>query len=98
MGEVYRARDTRLRRTVAHKVVSPAWSNSEEGRQRFEREARLVSQISYTNVCALFDVGRADDREFLVMEFVEGETLQARLERGPLPQHDVIGLGVIEDG
>ena len=58
MGEVYRARDTRLRRTVALKVVSPAWSNNEEGRQRFEREARLVSQISHPNVCALFDVGR----------------------------------------
>jgi eukaryotic-like serine/threonine-protein kinase len=93
MGEVYRARDTRLNRTVALKVVSPAWSNSEEGRQRFEREARVVSQISHPNVCTLFDVGRADDREFLVMEFVEGVTLQARLERGPLPQQDVIGLG-----
>jgi serine/threonine protein kinase len=68
MGEVYRARDTRLNRTVALKVVSPAWSNSEEGRQRFEREARVVSQISHPNVCTLFDVGRADDREFLVME------------------------------
>ena len=64
MGEVYRARDTRLNRTVALKVVSPAWSNTEEGRQRFEREARVVSQINHPNVCALFDVGRADDRDW----------------------------------
>ena len=93
MGEVYRARDTRLNRTVALKIVSPVWSNTEEGRHRFEREARVVSQINHPNVCALYDVGRSGDREFLVMEFVEGETLQARLERGPLPQHEVIRLG-----
>ena len=98
MGEVYRARDTRLNRTVALKIVSPAWSNTEEGRQRFEREARAVSQINHPNVCALYDVGRAGDREFLVMEFVEGETLQTRLERGPLPQYDIIRLGQLIAG
>jgi serine/threonine protein kinase len=94
MGEVYRARDTRLNRTVALKIVSPAWANTEEGRQRFEREARVVSQIDHPNICALYDVGRTGDHEFLVMEFVEGETLERRLERGPLAAHDVISLGV----
>ena len=93
MGEVYRARDTRLDRTVALKVVSPAWSDVEEGRRRFEREAKLVSQLSHPNVCALYDVGRAGDREYLVMEFVEGETLEARLARGPLTPAEIVRLG-----
>jgi serine/threonine protein kinase len=84
MGEVYRARDTRLNRTVALKVVSPAWSNTEEGRHRFEREARVISQINHPNVCALFDVGQAGDREFLVMEFVEGGDAPGAARTRPL--------------
>lgn len=93
MGEVYRARDTRLERTVALKVVRPELAVSDEGRGRFEREARAISQISHPNVCALFDVGREAGRQFLVMEFVEGDTLAARLLRGPLPLSDVLRLG-----
>ncbi len=93
MGEVYRARDTRLDRTVALKVVRTELAVTDEGRRRFEREARAISQISHPNVCALFDVGREAGREFLVMELVEGDTLAARLARGALPIADVLRLG-----
>ena len=93
MGEVYRARDTRLNRTVALKVVNAEWSNRDEGRRRFEREAQTISRVSHPNVCALYDVGREDDQAFLVMEFVEGETLAARIARGPMPIRDVVNFG-----
>src|SRR5260221_510726 len=73
MGEVYRARDTRLDRTVAVKVLSGRLSGDPQLRERFEREARVVSQLSHPHICALYDVGRSDDLEFLVMEFLDGE-------------------------
>jgi Tol biopolymer transport system component len=82
MGEVYRARDTRLDRTVAIKVLSEQRSDL---RQRFEREARAVSSLSHPHICALFDVGREHDLDYLVMEYLEGETVEARLRRGPIP-------------
>jgi serine/threonine protein kinase len=85
MGEVYKARDTRLERTVAVKVLSPLLADSPESRQRFEREARAISQLSHPHICALFDVGRDGDTEYLVMEYLEGETLADRLKKGPLP-------------
>ena len=85
MGEVYRARDTRLDRAVAVKVIAPGLSGSVEQRQRFEREARMISQLSHPNICALFDVGEQEGRAFLVMELLEGETLANRLAKGPLP-------------
>src|SRR5450631_4615243 len=85
MGEVYRARDTRLERTVAVKVLPPHLSASPESRQRFEREAKTISQLSHPHICALYDVGREGDTEYLVMELLEGETLLDRLARGPLP-------------
>ncbi|HEV8608544.1 MAG TPA: protein kinase, partial [Thermoanaerobaculia bacterium] len=84
MGEVYRARDTRLERTVAVKVLPSHLSTSPEVRQRFEREAKTISQLSHPHICALYDVGNQDGVEFLVMEYLEGETLSDRLVKGPL--------------
>jgi serine/threonine protein kinase len=75
MGEVYRARDTRLERTVAIKVLPQQLSSSPEVRQRFEREAKTISQLSHPHICALYDVGNQDGVEYLVMEYLEGETL-----------------------
>jgi tRNA A-37 threonylcarbamoyl transferase component Bud32 len=85
MGEVYRARDTRLDRTVAVKVLPQHLSSSPERRQRFEREARAVSSLSHPHICALYDVGRQDGIDYLVMEYIEGESLADRLSKGPLP-------------
>jgi Tol biopolymer transport system component/predicted Ser/Thr protein kinase len=85
MGEVYRARDTRLSRTVAIKVLPGALRQDPELRQRFEREARALSSLSHPNICTLFDVGEQDGTDFLVMEYLEGETLAQRLARGQLP-------------
>src|SRR5262249_49348947 len=85
MGEVYRARDTRLDRTVALKVLPPHLSNEPELRERFEREARTISSLNHPHICTLFDVGRQDETDFLVMEYLDGETLAARLKKGALP-------------
>lgn len=85
MGEVYRARDTRLGREVAVKVL-PARLSADSGfRQRFEREARVISSLNHPHICTLYDVGRHEDVDFLVMEYLQGETLATRLEKGPLP-------------
>ncbi|HKW96516.1 MAG TPA: protein kinase [Bryobacteraceae bacterium] len=84
MGEVYRARDTRLDRTVAIKVIPADWTASPERRLRFEREAKAVSSLNHPNICALYDVGQQNGTDFLVMEHLEGETLADRLARGPL--------------
>src|SRR5262245_47063339 len=78
MGEVYKGRDTRLERTVAIKVLPQRFSSSPEIRQRFEREAKTISQLSHPHICALYDVGREGETEYLVMEYLEGETLSAR--------------------
>ena len=94
MGEVYRARDTRLERTVAVKVLPRHLSSSAEIRQRFEREAKTISRLSHPHICALYDVGREGDVEYLVMEYLEGETLAERLARGPLPRETVLRSGV----
>src|SRR5512132_3517126 len=93
MGEVFRARDTRLDRTVAIKVLPAEYANDAQLKTRFEREARAISQISHPNICALHDVGNADGVEYLVLEFLEGETLADRIARGPLPIADVLRLG-----
>jgi eukaryotic-like serine/threonine-protein kinase len=94
MGEVYRARDTRLDRTVAVKILPAHLSRSEEVRQRFEREARTISSLSHPHICALYDVGNQDGTEYLVMEFLEGETLTDRLSRGLLPLESVLRYGI----
>jgi eukaryotic-like serine/threonine-protein kinase len=93
MGEVYRARDTRLDRTVAVKVLPPHLSSSVESRQRFEREAKTISQLSHPHICALYDVGRDGETEYLVMEYLEGETLADRLGKGALPLDQVLRYG-----
>src|SRR5262245_54002052 len=84
MGEIYRARDTRLDRTVAVKVLPSHLSASHEAHQRFEREARAVSSLNHPHICTLHDVGRHEGVDFLVMEYLEGETLASRLEKGRL--------------
>jgi len=93
MGEVYRAHDTRLNRTVAIKVL-PADLAADPGRRsRFRREARAISSLSHPHICALHDVGEADGVDFLVMEFLPGETLAHRLLRGPLPVDEAVRIG-----
>jgi Tol biopolymer transport system component len=94
MGEVYRARDARLERTVAIKVLPSHLSSSPEVRQRFEREAKTISALSHPHVCALYDVGNQDGVEYLVMEYLEGETLAARLAKGPLPLEQLLRYGI----
>jgi len=84
MGEVYKARDTRLERTVAIKVLSPGLAASPELKARFEREARVISALNHPHICHLYDIGKEDGIDFLVMEYLEGETLAERLEKGPL--------------
>ena len=94
MGEVYRARDTRLDRTVAIKVLPQHLAHTSEARQRFEREARAVSALNHPHICTLHDVGSQDGTDYLIMEYLEGETLSARLEKGPLPLDMVLRYGV----
>ena len=84
MGEVYRARDTRLDRTVAIKVLNSQLVASAELRARFEREAKIISQLQHPHICVLHDIGHQDGTDFLVMEYLEGETLADRLDKGPL--------------
>jgi eukaryotic-like serine/threonine-protein kinase len=90
MGEVYRARDTRLDRTVAIKILTQAVTDTPEIRQRFEREARAVSSLSHPHICVLYDVGNQDGIEYLVMEYLEGETLAARIAKGPLATAELL--------
>ena len=92
MGEVYRARDTRLARDVAIKVLPDHHAATSEVRARFEREARTVSSLNHPHICTLHDVGREGDTDYLVMELVEGESLAQRLARGPLPVAEVLKL------
>jgi Tol biopolymer transport system component len=93
MGEVYRARDTRLDRLVALKHLSAHAAASSEGRRRFEREARATSALNHPHICALHDVGEHEGVPFLVMELAEGDSLAARLERGPLPIGEAVQFG-----
>jgi serine/threonine protein kinase/Tfp pilus assembly protein PilF len=85
MGEVYQARDTRLNRNVAIKVLPPQFSSDPVRKLRFEREARTISSLNHPHICVLYDIGSQGGVDFLVMEFLEGETLAKRLEKGPLP-------------
>jgi Tol biopolymer transport system component/predicted Ser/Thr protein kinase len=93
MGEVYRAQDTRLGRRVAIKVLSSRLSQDAEFRERFAREARAISSLSHPNICALYDVGSQGGTDFIVMEYLEGETLAQRMKRGPLPIDQVLKYG-----
>jgi eukaryotic-like serine/threonine-protein kinase len=93
MGEVYRARDTRLERTVAIKILPAQFSSDPARKQRFEREAKTISALNHPNICVLHDIGSQDGVDYLVMECVEGETLAKRLEKGPLPLEHVLRYG-----
>jgi eukaryotic-like serine/threonine-protein kinase len=94
MGEVYRARDTRLGRDVAVKILPTHLSSDPELKQRFEREARAVSSLTHPNICCLYDIGSQDGIDFIVMEYLEGETLAVRLSTGPLPLPLCLKIGV----
>ena len=94
MGEVYRAKDSRLDRQVAVKVLSSHLSANEEVRQRFEREAKTISQFSHPHICSLYDVGREGETDYLVMELLEGESLADRLGKGPLPTEQILRFGI----
>jgi len=93
MGEVYRARDTRLDRTVAIKILPEHLSSDPGRRARFEREARVISGLSHPNICALFDIGDQDEIHYVVLEYLEGSTLADRLAKGPLPLSEVLRVG-----
>ena len=93
MGEVYRARDTRLDRTVAIKVLPAHLSSDPELKQRMEREAKAISALQHANICTLYDIGAQDGTHFLVMEYLEGQTLADRLEKGALPLDQVLKIG-----
>jgi tRNA A-37 threonylcarbamoyl transferase component Bud32 len=93
-SEVYKARDTRLGRTVAVKVLSPAYADDAAWRQRFERESRALAALSHPHICQVFDVGRQGDVDFLVMEYLDGETLAVRLASGPLPLDQALRHGI----
>jgi serine/threonine protein kinase len=94
MGEVYRARDTRLDRTVAIKVLPECFSQKADLRQRLEHEARTISKLSHPNICTLHDIGHQEGMDFLVLEFVEGSTLRQLLASGILPMRKVIPIAV----
>jgi serine/threonine protein kinase/Tol biopolymer transport system component len=94
MGEVYRARDTRLDRIVAIKVLASHLSSSPELKQRMEREARAISSLNHPHICHLYDIGSQDGTDFLVMEFLEGETLADRLRKGAMPLNEVYKIGI----
>jgi eukaryotic-like serine/threonine-protein kinase len=94
MGEVYRARDTRLDRIVAVKILPAHLSSDNEFKQRFEREARTVSSLNHPHICQLFDVGREGGTDYLVMEFLDGETLAERVRRGALPLNELLKIGI----
>jgi len=94
MGEVWRARDTRLDRSVAIKMLPQSLANNAQLKLRFEREAKTISQLQHPHICTLFDIGSDSGQNFLVMELIEGETLAARLARGPLPLEQVLRYGI----
>jgi eukaryotic-like serine/threonine-protein kinase len=88
MGEVYKGRDTRLDRSVAIKILKPG------ARERFEREARAISALNHANICGLYDIGTQGVSDFLVMEYMEGETLEQRLRKGPVPMEQAVAYGI----
>jgi eukaryotic-like serine/threonine-protein kinase len=94
MGEVYRAKDTRLNRIVAIKVLPSHLADSPELRERFEREARTIASLNHPHICTLYDVGHQDGTDYLVMEYLEGETLAQRLLKGPLPLDQALQFSI----
>src|SRR3984893_7265032 len=94
MGEVYRALDTRLDRTVAVKVLASHLSSSPELNPPMEREARAISSLNHPHICQLYDIGSQNGTDYLVMEFLEGETLAERLRKGAVPLNELLKVGI----
>ena len=94
MGEVYKATDTRLDRTVAIKVLPAHVADDPDLRQRFEREAKTISSLNHPHICTLYDIGNQDGIDFLVMEYLDGETLAQRLEKGALPLDQALTIAI----
>ncbi|MBV8477234.1 MAG: serine/threonine protein kinase, partial [Acidobacteria bacterium] len=94
MVEVYRARDTRLDRAVAMKILPGHLSSNPDLKQRLEREARAISSLNHPRICTLHDVGHQDGVDFLVMEYLEGESLAERLQKGPMPLKEALKIGM----
>src|SRR5467141_63327 len=94
MGEVYKARDTRLDRIVAIKILPTHLADRSELRKRFELEARTIASLNHPHICTLYDIGHQDGTDFLVMEYLEGETLAQRLLKGPLPLEQVLQYAI----
>src|ERR1700741_785389 len=94
MGEVYRARDTRLDRTVAIKILPTHLSDNPEFKQRFEREAKAISLLNHPHICHLYDIGSHEGTDFLVMEFLDGQTLADRLRKGAMPLPELLKTGM----
>src|ERR1022692_596130 len=94
MGEVYKARDTRLDRIVAIKVLPTHLADRSELRERFEREAKTIASLNHPHICVLHDIGQQDGIDYLVMEYLEGETLAQRLVKGPLPLEQVLQYSI----
>src|SRR6202049_2097217 len=94
MGEVYKARDTRLDRTVAIKILPDALAADPQFRDRFDREARAISSLDHPHICALYDVGEQNGTSYLVMQYLEGETLAERLKTGPLPLDQALKIAI----
>jgi len=94
MGEVYRARDTRLDRTVAVKILPTHLSQDSEAKQRFDREARAISSLSHPNICPLYEVGSQEGIGYIVMDYLQGETLADRLDKGKLPFEQLLRYGI----
>ena len=93
-GEVYKARDTRLNRTVAIKVLPAHFSDKAEMKARFEREAQAIAGLNHSHICVLYDVGHQDGTDYLVMEYLEGQTLTARLAKGALPLDEASKIAI----
>ena len=94
MGEVYKAQDSRLERTVAIKILPANIAGMADFKQRFEREAKAISSLNHPNICTLYDVGREDGYDYLVMEFLQGETLGNRLAKGPIPYDEMLQIAI----
>ncbi len=94
MGEVYKARDTRLDRTVAIKVLPEHVASDPDLKQRFEREAKTISSLNHPHICTLYDIGNQDGIDFLVMEYLDGETVAQRLEKGALPLDQALQIAI----
>src|SRR5262245_20332529 len=94
MGEVYKARDSRLDRTVAIKVLPASLASDAQFRERFDREARTISHLDHPHICTLYDVGEQDGTSFLVMQYLEGETLEQRLKKSALPLDQALQYGI----